>query len=132
MNSFKRPTFNELHMANQENLLDQRLAQVEDRAQRIPAAAQEPVERARDNEQWWAHMVNYFGSEAVMFERCCIDRRVFDEVYALVRDSPGPARGRRGVIQTTGRNSGSHLSSCQGALACSRSWLRRSSRTGST
>ena len=100
MNSFKRPTFNELHMANQENLLDQRLTQVEDRAQRIRAAAQEPVERARDNEQWWAHMVNYFGSEAVMFERCCIDRRVFDEVYALVRDTPGQGRGRRSVIQT--------------------------------
>ena len=105
IDSFIRATFNELNMADHANLLDQRLAQVEDRARRIRAAAQEPVERARDNEQWWAHMVNYFGSEAVMFERCCIDRRVFDEVYALVRDSPGQGWGEGASSKPTGRNS---------------------------
>ena len=89
-------------MAINDNILEERLAQVEARAQRILAAAEEPVDLPGDNEQWWPFLVNHYGSEARMFEKCGVDRRVFDEVYALVSNTPGQGRGRRGVIRTNG------------------------------
>ena len=71
-------------MANRANVLDRRLAQIEFPAKGTRASAQEPVELAGDNEQWRAHMVNYFWSEAEMSERRCIDRRVFDKLIVFV------------------------------------------------
>ena len=75
-------------MANQANLLDQRLTQIDIPAKMTRVAAEELIELARDNEQWWAHVVNFLGSSAVMLKWCCIDQRVFDEVYVLVGDIP--------------------------------------------
>ena len=92
-------------MAINDNILEERLAQVEARAQRILAAAEKPVDLPGDNEQWWPFLVNHYGSEARMFEKCGVDRRVFDEVYALVSNTPGQGRGRRGSSGQTGRSS---------------------------
>ena len=70
-------------MANRANVLDRRLAQIDFPAKGTRASAEEPVGLSEDNEQWWAHMVNYL-SEAEMFERRRIDRRVFDELIVFV------------------------------------------------
>ena len=91
-------------MANQANLLDQRLARIDIPAKMTRVAAEERIELARDNEQWWAHMVNDLGSSAVMLKLCCIDQRVFDEVYVLVGDIPWQGLEKE-AIQTNRENS---------------------------
>ena len=91
-------------MANQANIIDNRLAQIDIPAKRTLVAAEEPLELARNDEHWWAHAVNYFGSSAVMLKWCCINQRVFDELYVFAWALPDRA-WRGGVIQTNRDNS---------------------------
>ena len=51
-------------------------------------------------EVWWPSIVQFFGSEDTMFIRLGIDRVLFEEALALVRDVAAPRGGRRARIRT--------------------------------
>ena len=87
-------------MANRMELLEARLQRVEERTQTIinAAATQPAVEHQA--EEWWPYLIQLFGSEDAMFLRLGIDRMLFDEAFALVRDVAVPRRGRRARIRS--------------------------------
>ena len=87
-------------MANRMQLLDARLQRVDARTQTIfeASAAQRAVVQLA--EEWWPSLVQMFGTEDAMFQRLGIDRMLFDEALALVRDVAAPHRGRRARIRT--------------------------------
>ena len=87
-------------MTNRMQLLDARLQRVEARTQTIIEAGVAQRAVVQPAEEWWPSLVQLFGSEDAMFQRLGIDRTLFDEAFALVRDVAAPHRGRRARIRT--------------------------------
>ena len=66
----------------------------------IRDAAQRNPQLPRDEERWWRHLIDIFGTEETMFETTNVPRRVFNEALALISDVPLETRGRRSAIRT--------------------------------
>ena len=88
------------HMANQVDLLEEQLRRVEGRSLMIVDAATNRAEEGAPAETWWAHIVQLYGDEDTLFRRTLIDRAVFLDGLALVRDVPWAGRGRQSIIRT--------------------------------
>ena len=85
---------------NMTSLLDQRLEVLESRSQAIIEAASQTIELPFQNEILWPDLLAQYGTENAIFERLGIDKALFIEVYALVKDVAGETRGRRSKIRT--------------------------------
>ena len=88
-------------MANRMQLLDDSLQRVDARTQTIIDAGVAQRAAVQQAEGWWPPTVLLFGTEDAMFQRLGIDRMLFDEALALVRDVAAPHRGRRSGIRTS-------------------------------
>ena len=84
-----------MSMANRMRLLDARLERVEARTRTIIAASTTQQAAVGQAEEWWPMVVQLFGNEDAMFLRLGIDRTLFDEALALVRDVEAHRRSGR-------------------------------------
>ena len=50
---------------------------------------------------WWQHIVGLYGDECTLFQMVGIDRGVFLDALAIVRNFHWETRGRQSVIQST-------------------------------
>ena len=82
-------------MANRMQLLDARLQRVDARTQTIIEAGVAQRAAVQPAEEWWPSLVLLFGSEDAMFQQLGVDRMLFDEALALVRDVVAHRRSGR-------------------------------------
>ena len=87
-------------MANSVDRLEEQLRRVEDHSRFVVNAAIDNVPRGQQNEIWWQHIVGLSVDEGVLFQRMGVDRGVFLDSLALVRDVHGDPLGKRSVIST--------------------------------
>ena len=88
-------------MANQMDALEEQLRRVEEGTQLIVDAANNRPRRRRQNEMWWQHIVGLYGDEETLFQRIDIQREVFLDSLAFVRNVHWEARGSQSVIHST-------------------------------
>ena len=87
-------------MANTRERLEMRLQRADARVERIVEAGANPRPRRVPEERWWNHLVTLFNDENTLFERIGIDRGVFLDCLAFVRDVAWETRGRQSVVRT--------------------------------
>ena len=96
----KKQLKKQIDMANQIEQLEQQLRRLEDHSRLVQTAAVDRRPRQPRNETWWEHVVGIYGDEGVLFERTGVDRAVFLDSLALVRDVHRDTRGKRSIINT--------------------------------
>ena len=79
-----------INMANRMELLEANIQLVNERTQTIVEAGVTQRSAMQPAEKWWPSIVQFFGSEDAMFIRLGIDRVLFEEALALVRDVAAP------------------------------------------
>ena len=92
-------------MANPLDTIENRLDQVDAHVQRVLHAATQVVRRPQETEVWWPHLVGLYGSPNAIFVGLRIDRGLFVDALALVRDIHANGVERRGRSDPTGRSS---------------------------